>query len=115
MSSQTRSTRLPADLAEAAEIRARQLGYTSWNSYVKGLIRYDLLVQGDHTITLPVSQLRPEGQDEYDAKLLKLTQAGKGERGQLLKKIVAEIAGAKAGEVLVEIPKVVTSKGGKKA
>lgn len=107
MSSQTRSTRLPSDLAEAAEIRARQLGYGSWNAYVKGLIRYDLLVQGPHTITLPISQLRPEDQDDYDAKLLRLTQAGKGERGQMLEKLVRDIAGERADEVLKAIPKKV--------
>ncbi len=88
MASHTRSTKLPACLAEAAELRAKALGYPSWNAYIKGLIRYDLLVQGDHTITLPWARCPLEQQDQVDAKLLALTEKGKGERGQLLKRLM---------------------------
>ncbi len=105
MASHTRSTKLPGDLAEAAELRARQLGYASWNAYIKGLIRYDLLVQGPHTATLPMSQLRPEEQDKVDAELLQRAKTGIGARGQLLENIIQRIAGAdKAEAVRRELP-----------
>jgi hypothetical protein len=91
MASHTRSTKLPACLAEAAELRAKALGYPSWNAYIKGLIRYDLLVQGDHTITLPWAKCALDVQDQIDAKLLVLTEKGKGERGQLLKRIMKKV------------------------
>lgn len=91
MASKTRSTKLPPDLADAAELRARALGYASWNAYIKGLIRYDLLVQGDHLLSLPWSQQPPDAQDEIDAHLLKLTRRGKGERGQLLEHILERV------------------------
>lgn len=90
MASHTRSTKLPASLAEAAELRAKALGYPSWNAYIKGLIRYDLLVQGDHTITLPWARCPLDVQDQVDNKLLALTEKGKGERGQLLKRIMTK-------------------------
>ena len=88
MASTTRSTKLPPDLAAVAEARAAALGYPSWNAYIKGLIRYDALVQGPHTITLPWAALPLAKQDSIDAKLLENTQRGIGERGQLLKRII---------------------------
>lgn len=91
MASHTRSTKLPACLAEAAELRAKALGYPSWNAYIKGLIRYDLLVQGDHTVTLPWAKCALEVQDQIDAKLLSLTEKGKGERGQFLKRVLKKV------------------------
>jgi hypothetical protein len=93
MSSQTRSTRLPFDLAEAAELRSRHLGYPSWNAYVKALIRYDLMVQGEHSVTLPISRMRPEEQDRIDAELLARAKEGKGVRGQWLEHAIRRIAG----------------------
>lgn len=91
MPSQTRSTKLPPDLADVAELRAKNLGYASWNAYIKGLIRYDALVQGPHTVTLPISQLSLANQDQFDAKLLDMTRQGVGERGQLLEKILKRV------------------------
>ena len=88
MASLTRSTKLPPDLAEVAEQRAKALGYPSWNAYIKGLIRYDALVQGPHTITLPWAQMPPAEQDKIDAKLVRLCKKGVGERGQYLKRLV---------------------------
>jgi hypothetical protein len=85
------AVKLPPDLAEACQIRAEALGYASLSAYLKGLIRYDLLVQGPHTITLPIAQLRPEKQDAVDSKLLRITQAGVGERGQLLTRILERV------------------------
>lgn len=88
MASKTRSIKLPADLCDVAEDRAKKLGYPSYNAYIKGLIRYDALCQGPHSITLPWASLPLPEQDKIDAKLLKCTQEGVGQRGQLLKRIV---------------------------
>jgi hypothetical protein len=88
MASITRSTKLPADLADIADTRAKALGYPSWNAYIKGLIRYDSLCQGPHTVTLPWSRLPLDEQDKIDAKLLTYTKKGIGERGQLLQRIM---------------------------
>lgn len=96
MASITRSTKLPADLADVAEARAKALGYPSWNAYIKGLIRYDALCQGEHTITLPWAQLPLAEQDKIDAKLLKYTRHGVGERGQLLKRLIDGTANMKS-------------------
>jgi len=88
MASSVRSLKLPPDLLDVAEKRAIALGYPSWSAYVKGLIRYDALCQGPHSITLPWANLPLPEQDKIDAKLLKLTQDGVGVRGQLLKRIL---------------------------
>lgn len=88
MASSIRSLKLPPDLLDVAEKRAKNLGYPSWSAYVKGLIRYDALCQGPHTITLPWANLPLVEQDKVDAKLLKLTLEGVGVRGQLLKRIL---------------------------
>jgi hypothetical protein len=92
MASQTRSIKIPGDLAQAAELRAKQLGYPSWGAYVKGLMRYDMLVQGEHTVTLPIAKLPLVEQDKVDAKLLEATKKGKGERGVLLQRIIERVA-----------------------
>ena len=91
MASRTRSTKLPPDLAEVAELRAKALGYPSWNAYIKGLIRYDALVQGPHTHTHPWAALSLADQDAIDAKLLRCTKTGNGERGQLLTRILERV------------------------
>lgn len=88
MTSPTKSVRLAPDLAAAVELRRKALGYKDLTAYIIGLIRYDLLVQGDHTLTLPYSQLPIDEQDKINAKLLGLTKKGKGERGQLLANII---------------------------
>lgn len=93
MASRTRSTKFPPDLAEVAERRAKALGYPSWNAYLKGLIRYDALVQGPHSITLPISSKPLAEQDAFDAKLLEITKRGVGERGQLLKRLIERANG----------------------
>lgn len=104
MASKTRSTKLPPDLADAAEIRAQSLGYSSWNAYIKGLIRYDLMVQGEHSVSLPISRMRPEEQDHIDAELLQRTKDGKGKRGQWLEKALKELAGEHHEEVKKKLP-----------
>lgn len=99
MASQARSCKLPPDLAEVAELRARALGYQSWNAYVCGLIRYDAMVQGAHAVTLPISHMRAEDRDAVDASLLSATREGIGQRGQLLSRIL-ERANLFSGEAV---------------
>ena len=94
MAATSRSTKLSPDLAEACELRARLLGYPSWNAYIKALIRYDLMIQGGHDVTRPICHLRLGDQDKVDAELLKLTQDGVGVRGQWLEYIIRRIAQA---------------------
>ncbi len=105
MRSETKSLRLPGDLADAAAIRAKELGYANWNAYIKALIRYDLLIQGEHTCTLPISNSRPEEQDAFDADLLERAKSGIGKRGQHLEKVILRIAGDLAPEVKKRLPK----------
>lgn len=88
MNTKSKTVRLPAALAEAAELRAQMLGYPNLTAYVKGLMRYDCLVQGRHTITLPYADLPASEQDKLDDKFLELTKRGVGERGQLLTRII---------------------------
>ncbi len=100
MASISRSNKLSPDLAEASDIRSRELGYTSWNAYVKALIRYDLMIQGEHTVTRPISHLRLEQQDKVDGELLGLTKEGKGVRGQWLENAIRRVTGSDEYEVV---------------
>lgn len=84
----TTTLKTSPDLRKAIEIRAAALGYHSISAYIKGLARYDMMVQGPHTLTLPYSTLPLPEQDEIDAKMLRLSEAGVGERGQLLKRLI---------------------------
>lgn len=88
MASTSHSLKLPADLAEVGKLRAKQLGYPSWGAYIKGLIRYDAMVQGAHPITLPLASIPAVEQDAMDAKLLDNTKRGVGERGQFLSRLI---------------------------
>ena len=88
MASSNHSIKLSADLAEIGKLRAKQLGYPSWGAYIKGLIRYDAMVQGEHPITLPFAGMTATQQDAIDAKLLQNTQRGVGERGQFLARLM---------------------------
>ncbi len=106
--SENRTLRLPDDLSEAAAIRAAQLGYKTWTAYVLGLIRYDMMVQGEHTVTLPLSHARPAEMDRLDADLLERCKTGRGVRGQWLEKAIARIAGdAKVEDVKGKLPDAV--------
>lgn len=91
MASVTKSLKLPPWLAEAAEYRVKALKYQAFNAYVTGLIRYDLMVQGDHSITLPIAQSHPEERDKIDAELLELTKLGHAIRGSFLKMLLRRI------------------------
>jgi hypothetical protein len=88
MASKSRPIRLPEDLAKVADARAKHLGYASYSAYIKGLIRYDALVQGPHQISLPWAQLPLEAQDKIDAELLDLCKDGVGKRGQYLRRVI---------------------------
>ena len=88
MPSKTHPVRLPDDLAEVAKNRAKTVGYSSYSAYIKGLIRYDALVQGPPQITLPWSQLPLDQQDKIDAELLDICKDGVGKRGQYLKRVI---------------------------
>ncbi len=88
MASKPRSVKLSPDLATVADHRAKALGYPSWGAYVKGLIRYDALVQGPHQISLPWAQLPLNEQDKIDAELVEMCQDGVGKRGQYLKRVI---------------------------
>ena len=104
MASKTRSIKLPADLYDAAELRAKALGYPSLNAYFKGLLRYDLLIQGSHPLTLPWASLPLGQQDKIDAHLLDITKAGKGEKGQYLEHLMKRTQGD-VGKVTGELLK----------
>lgn len=84
----THTIKTSPDLDAAVKARAEALGYPSISAYYKGLARYDMLVQGPHPMTLPWAHLSMAKQDEIDAKVLRLTQTGVGERGQLLRRIM---------------------------
>jgi hypothetical protein len=109
MASIQRSIKHSPDLDEAVQIRWKALGYRSHNAYHKGLERYDLMVQGDHAVTLPISQSRDEEQDKVDAQLLELTKQGKGIRGQFLVGLLKEMSASdfdspdEAAEVLAQM------------
>jgi hypothetical protein len=98
MANSRRSINLPPSLADAAEERARELGYPSLNAYFKALIRYDLLVAGDHSVTQPVAELPAHVQDRFDDTLIKNWKDGVRERGSYLKwcirQMVEEAEGA---------------------
>lgn len=100
MASKVCTFRLPAALEEAAKLRCNALGYKDITSLIKGLLRYDILVQGPHSVTLPISERSLAEQDAFDVKLLALAKQGRGERGQLLARIVE--AAQKNNQSIVE-------------
>lgn len=88
MASKSHTVKFPPDLYDVMTLRATAAGYRTVSAYLKGLVRYDALVQGSHPVTLPMSNLPDTQQDAIDAQLLKATQAGIGQRGQLLTRII---------------------------
>lgn len=101
MAAKSHSIKFPPDLYEVMSLRSRAAGYRSVAAYVKGLIRYDALVQGPHSVTLPWSNLPDTEQDRVDAQLLDVTRRGLGERGQLLERLI-ERATKSGGDVTGE-------------
>ena len=79
------------DLNEVMIARSAALGYRSVSAYLKGLVRYVALVQGPHSITLPMSNLPDAAQDKIDGPLLTVTKRGVGERGQLLSRLLERV------------------------
>lgn len=103
MTSQVRSLKIPVDLAEAAEVRARELGYPSWGAFVKGLMRYDLMVLKPHSTTVEISKMPHAKQDAVDARLLQNLKEGKSEKGSYLERLLEKVKDpAKIAQALVD-------------
>lgn len=96
MRSRNRSIKLPNALMDAGERRAESLGYTSFNAYIAALIRYDLMVRGQHHITLPVARMKLEDQDRIDDELLQIEESGEGARGVFLEHLMERVLEKKA-------------------
>lgn len=110
MRSKTTSVKLPESVLEASRRRAAELGYPSFNSYLLGLLRYDLLVRGPHTVTRPIAGMDLARQDALDAELLRLEMNGngRGKRGVLLAHLVERAveklgAAATGDEIAAEV------------
>lgn len=67
----TKTFRLSHALADAIELRARELGYASGTDMMKSLARYDCLCRSSHGVTKQWAKLNLEDQDALDNKLLK--------------------------------------------
>lgn len=74
----TKSFRLSHALADAMELRAKELGYESGTDLIKALARYDCLCRSAHGVTTQWAKLALEEQDLLDAKLLVRTKEKKG-------------------------------------
>lgn len=96
MPSSSISVKCGKSLAEIVGHRWQQLGYRSVSAYLKGLARYDAMVSGDHSVTLPLSHLTDAEQDRIDAQLLDVVKRGVGQRGQLLKRLIEMVREAGA-------------------
>lgn len=83
---------IPRMLWEAVKLRAAALGYTGPVAYIIGLIRFDLLSQHPHDITLHFSKLPLDMQDQVDEGLLEVTKSGEGQRGSFFRKTLDEVA-----------------------
>ncbi|WP_395753783.1 hypothetical protein [Prosthecobacter sp.] len=66
----TKTFRLSHALADALELRAKELGYGSATALVEALARYDCLCRSRHGVTRQWAQLPPAEQDDLDARLL---------------------------------------------
>jgi hypothetical protein len=66
----TKTFRLSHALADALELRAKELGYGSATALVEALARYDCLCRSRHGVTKQWAQLTPTDQDDLDARLL---------------------------------------------
>jgi len=91
MRSRNRSVKLPNALMDAGERRATSLGYGSFNAYIAALIRYDLLVRGEHHITIPIARMTLEDQDRIDDELLQIEESGEGARGVFLEHLMDRV------------------------
>jgi hypothetical protein len=87
---------LPAAIWPLADLRWRELEYSSLSAYVTGLIRYDLLIGGPHLFNAHHS--RPEMQAAMDRQ----TQRAR-ERGQTRKLFLDYLIERAQGRALTEI------------
>jgi hypothetical protein len=78
MASRTKTYKVGSDLDDAAELRAKEIGYASGAAYLKALLRYDILCRATHHVTIPWSMLPLEDQDKIDAALLARARRGQG-------------------------------------
>ena len=89
------SFKLPPLLNDAVLIRWTRLRYQSLSAYIIGLIRFDLMVQGEHPVSLPIAQSRAEERDKVDAELLEITKSGIGIRGSYIGGLLKDISKGK--------------------
>jgi hypothetical protein len=68
--SRTKTFRLSHALADALDLRARELGYASATALVEALARYDCLCRSRHGVTKQWAALTPVQQDDLDSRLL---------------------------------------------
>lgn len=88
MASVTITLKVPALLLQALRTRSERLGFKSFAAYMLSLGRYDILCQGEHTITGAITRATGHIRDKIDAWLLRLAERGIGKRGVLLNHIV---------------------------
>lgn len=60
MSAIKKSISMPEDIWERADIRRKELGYTTMSAYLQHLARQDLMQQGEH-----VRRVEKEGEHRY--------------------------------------------------
>jgi hypothetical protein len=95
MASPKVTIKVPPSLADALDIRWVRLKYQSLSAYIVGLIRFDLMVQGEHPVSLPIAQSRPEDRDKVDEELLEITKTGIGIRGAFVAGLLKDISKGK--------------------
>lgn len=95
MASPKITIKVPPFLADAIDIRWVRLKYQSLSAYIIGLIRFDLMVQGDHPVSLPIAQSRPEDRDKVDEELLENTKANIAIRGAYIGGLLKDISKGK--------------------
>lgn len=80
--------KVPARIHQALKTRSQKLGFKSFAAYFLSLGRYDIICQGEHTITAGIARATGHVRDKIDAWLLRLAERGVGKRGVLLHHIV---------------------------
>lgn len=88
MASVTITLKVPAILLQALKTRAQNLGFQSFAAYLLSLGRYDIICQGEHTMTGAIARATGHIRDKIDNWLKRLAERGVGKRGVLLNHIV---------------------------
>jgi hypothetical protein len=91
MASVTITLKVPALLLQALRARSATLGFKSLAGYILSLVRYDIICQGEHTITAGFARATGHVRDKIDGWLLRLAERGVGKRGVLLNHLVERI------------------------